>query len=177
MNLRYSIPNKLWYINNFLPYDMYKGIHNSIIKNRKTLPFKNTKGIWGNFLTENIDFPDRIEVENYKPFEDLITLIKHNPYHQISLTHKHISIIHYMKKDSGVQWHNDGGWKYGATLYLNNKWNKNWGGEFMFTSPEGHGFIPVVGNSLVIVKTPIEHKVNQICSPIMPRISVQIFMK
>ena len=177
MNLRYSIPNKLWYITNFLSYDMYKGIHNSIIKNRKNLSFRNTKGIWGDFLAENIEYPDRVEVENYKPFKHLITLVKHNPYFQIPLSNKDISIIHYMKKSSGVQWHNDGGWKYGATYYLNNKWNKNWGGEFMFTSPEGHGFIPVVGNSLVIVKTPIEHKVNQICSPIMPRISVQIFMK
>ena len=51
------------------------------------------------------------------------------------------------------------------------------GGEFMFTDEKGHGWLPVVGNSLVILKSPVVHKVNPVLSPIMPRISVQIFMK
>jgi Rps23 Pro-64 3,4-dihydroxylase Tpa1-like proline 4-hydroxylase len=47
----------------------------------------------------------------------------------------------------------------------------------MFTENNGHGWIPPVGNSLVIVKAPISHKVNPILSPVIPRISVQMFMK
>ena len=74
--------------------------------------------------------------------------------------------IHYLEKGTGINWHDDGSWTYGATYYLNNKWHKQWGGEFMFTDANGHGFLPVVGNSLVIVKAPIPHKVNPVLSPI-----------
>ena len=47
----------------------------------------------------------------------------------------------------------------------------------MFTDDNGHGWIPPVGNSLVIIKSPLTHKVNPVLSPIVPRITVQIFMK
>ena len=47
----------------------------------------------------------------------------------------------------------------------------------MFTSKNGHGYIPVVGNSLVLIKSPLEHKVNPVLSQIVPRVSVQMFMK
>ena len=47
----------------------------------------------------------------------------------------------------------------------------------MFADNVAHGFIPITGNSLVIVKSPFKHKVNPVLSPVMPRISVQIFMK
>ena len=85
--------------------------------------------------------------------------------------------IHYMKKGSGINWHNDYKWKYGATYYINRRWHPQWGGEFMFTDGAGHGWIPVTGNSLVIIKSPIQHKVNPVLTNIMPRISIQMFMK
>ncbi len=47
----------------------------------------------------------------------------------------------------------------------------------MFADTGGNSFIPVLGNSLVIVKAPIAHKVNPVLSPLIPRISVQMFMK
>ena len=47
----------------------------------------------------------------------------------------------------------------------------------MFTDDKGHGFLPYVGNSLVVVKSPLEHKVNPVRSKIIPRITVQMFMK
>ena len=81
-----------------------------------------------------------------------------------------------MQKSSGINWHSDETWKYGATYYLNNRWDRQWGGEFMFTNEDGHGYIPVVGNSLVIVKAPLTHKVNPVLTSTMPRISVQVFI-
>jgi Rps23 Pro-64 3,4-dihydroxylase Tpa1-like proline 4-hydroxylase len=47
----------------------------------------------------------------------------------------------------------------------------------MFKYKFSHGYLPCRGNSLVIVKTPLEHKVNPVLSPIMPRMSIQIFMR
>ena len=177
MKLSYSIPGKIWWITNFLDYNMYKGIHDAIIKERKKINLHTSEGVWPEYLINNIQPPKRTEVSNYQPFEQLKTLVRHNPYFQFPKLDHMSTTIHYMEKDAGINWHDDGVWKYGATFYINHKWHKQWGGEFMFTDNTGHGWIPLVGNSLVIVKAPIAHKVNPVLSPIMPRISVQIFMK
>tara|TARA_R100001086_G_scaffold56787_1_gene25672 strand:+ start:154 stop:684 length:531 start_codon:yes stop_codon:yes gene_type:complete len=176
VKLSYSIVGKVWWITNFLDYDMYKGIHDAILKERKKIKFHTSKGVWDDDLINNIEPPFRTEVSNYKPFEKLKTLVRHNPFFNLQADHM-ATTIHYMKKGAGINWHDDGKWKYGATYYINHKWHRQWGGEFMFTDNSGHGWIPPVGNSLVIVKAPIAHKVNPVLSPILPRISVQIFMK
>ena len=121
--------------------------------------------------------PERVGVSNYPPFETLKTLIKRNKFFSIPENIDMNTNIHYLKKDSGINWHNDGGATYGATFYLNKRWNRHWGGEFMFTDEKGHGWLPVVGNSLILVKSPLEHKVNTVLSPLIPRISIQLFMK
>ena len=178
MQLIYSIPDKLYYIKDFLSHDMYKGIHNAIIKERKKINLHTTKGIWSEDLINNIIPPLRTdEVRNYKPFEQLKVLVKHNAFFQLKNIEKISTTIHYMKKDSGINWHDDGDWTYGATYYVNNKWNLNFGGELMYNSENGHGYIPIVGNSLVIIKSPLEHKVNPVLSTIIPRISVQMFIR
>jgi hypothetical protein len=177
MKLSYSIPGKIWWITNFLDYRMYKGIHDAIIKERKKINLHTSKGLWSEDLINNIEPPMRVEVDNYLPFEKLKTLVRHNAHFKLNNVEKMSTTIHYMKKNAGINWHDDNTWKYGATYYINHRWLKQWGGEFMFTDNNGHGWIPPVGNSLVIVKAPITHKVNPVLSPIMPRISVQMFMK
>jgi len=177
MRLSYSIPKKLWLITDFLDYEYYKGIHNAIIKERDKINLNTVKGAWSNGLINNLVPPLRTEVSKYQPFERLKTLITNNIYFQISDITQISTIIHFMKKGSGINWHSDDTWRYGATYYLNHKWERQWGGEFMFTDEEGHGWIPPAGKSLVIIKSPIHHKVNPVLSPIMPRISVQVFIK
>ena len=176
MKLRYHIPDQLYYIQHFLDYNNYKGIHNSIFKERKKINLKSVGGTWDKSLIKNIEAPKRVEVSNYPPFEILKTLTKQNKFFQLQLK-KITTTIHYMEKGTGINWHSDNTWKYGATYYVNNRWSNQWGGEFMFTHNNGHGFIPVQGNSLLIVKAPINHKVNPVLSPTIPRISVQMFMK
>lgn len=36
-------------------------------------------------------------------------------------------------KGAGLAMHNDEGWKWAATVYLNREWNKNLGGTFLYT--------------------------------------------
>tara|TARA_R100001086_G_scaffold83262_2_gene40733 strand:- start:408 stop:941 length:534 start_codon:yes stop_codon:yes gene_type:complete len=177
MHLRYSIPGKMYWINNFLSYQMYKDIHSAIIKQRKKLKLHSAQGLWSEELTAFLEAPLRVEVNDYQPFEKLKTLTKFNPYLKLDDITKISTIIHYMKKGSGINWHNDGSWKYGATYYLNNRWDKKWGGEFMFTNENGHGFIPIEKNSLIIVKSPIDHKVNPVLISHMPRLTIQMFIK
>ena len=177
MKLSYSIPGKIWWITNFLDYNLYKGIHDAIFTERNKLNLHNSRKIWPNYLINNLEPPMRVNVKNYKPFEMLTALVKSNPYHQLDFEGKTTTTIHYMKKGAGINWHDDGKSKYGATFYINHRWHRGWGGEFMFTDNTGHGWIPPIGNSVVIVKSPLAHKVNPVLSPIMPRITVQIFIK
>tara|TARA_S200002703_G_scaffold66961_1_gene58116 strand:+ start:323 stop:856 length:534 start_codon:yes stop_codon:yes gene_type:complete len=177
MELGFSIPGKLWWIKNFLSYDMYKGIHNSVIKDRKRIELETSKGTWPKDLIRYSKPPLIKNRVNSVALEQLLTLIKHNAFYQLDEIKSHNFNVHYLEKDAGIDWHNDGGTKYGATYYLNNKWNKNWGGEFMFTDKDGHGWIPPVGNSLMLVKNPLEHKVNPVLTTTVPRISIQIFIK
>ena len=175
MKLAYQIPDKLWWIHEFLPFHFYRDLHNSIIKQRKKIKLHSAKGVWPDSLITNIEAPHRSEVKNYKPFEELKILVKHNPFFTLECN-KLATTIHSMQKGAGINWHDDGKWKYGATYYVNRRWDKQWGGEFMFKDKNSHGYIPLIGNSLVIVKAPLEHKVNQVLSPIMPRMSIQIFL-
>ncbi len=177
MKLCYSIPGKIWWIHEFLPNDVYKGIHNAIIKQRKQINLKSAEGAWDPNLFKHLNPPSRVEVNQYPPFEILKDKVKNNEFFQLPFVEKMTTTIHYMKNKSGINWHSDVSWKYGATYYINHRWNIHWGGEFMFADNAAHGFLPITGNSLVIVKSPFDHKVNPVLSPIMPRISVQMFMK
>ena len=83
MKLSYSIPGKIWWITNFLGNEMYKGIHNAIIKERNNINLQSVKGLWGEELINNLVPPMRTGVSNYKPFESLKALVKYNPYFQL----------------------------------------------------------------------------------------------
>ena len=41
---------------------------------------------------------------------------------------------------------------------------------------EANGFIPLVGNSIVIIKAPLAHKVTPVMKPRVPRKTIQIFV-
>lgn len=177
MKLVYSIPNKLYYIQNFLDYSTYKEIHNDIFKERKNINLHTSKGIWPEFLIKNIVPPKRVRVQNYPPLEKLKILTHHNKFYQLKNFKDIISNINYMEKGSGINWHSDADWTYGATYYINKRWNIQFGGELMFKSEKDHGYLPVIGNSLVLIKSPMDHKVNTVLSSLIPRISIQMFMK
>jgi len=178
MRLSYSIPNKLWWIHDFLDQENYKGIHNAIFKERGKINLHSVEKEWNKTLYDNIKtMPERVGVSDYPPFETLKNLIRKNDIFTLPAGMDMNTNIHYLKKDSDINWHNDGGATYGATWYLNRRWHPQWGGEFMFKDSAGHGFIPPTGNSLILVKSPFEHKVNTVLSPLIPRITVQLFMK
>ena len=177
MKLIYNLEDKLFYIQNFLPDYEYKRIHNEIFKEAKKLIYlEDASKTWKKFLLNNLKSPKRIEInENY--FQFYKTLLLHQPFIKLEkLNHKFNFMIYTMSKDSGINWHTDGHVEYGITYYLNKRWNKNWGGEFMFTHNGQNGYIPVVGNSLVIIKTPLQHKVNPVLTKYVSRITIQNFI-
>ena len=173
MRLAFQIPGQLYWIHNFLSDSQYARIHKAVHRERKQLKYSSSKGVWSNVLINNLRPPDRLPVDSiYFSFYE--TLLRHNPIYPID--GKIIYIIHNMKFGSGINFHNDNTFKYGLTYYLNRRWSAQWGGELMFRTKSQCGYLPVVGNSLVIVKSPLEHKVNPVLSSIVPRITIQSFV-
>lgn len=174
MRLVYQLEDKLFWIQNFLPNHEYKRIHNEMFKERKKLRYENTKETWNKGLINNLKPPTKLVIDpSYFNFYKILLL--HQPF--IKINEKDFGFtIHQMNKNSGINWHPDPHVHYGVTYYVNKRWNGDWGGEFMFQHKGNHGFIPVVGNSLIIIKTPMLHKVNTVLSPNIPRLSVQSFI-
>ena len=173
MKLAYHIPNKLYWIHDFLPYEQYKRIHSAIHKERKKLSYISTKGTWEPVLHKNLRPIEHVVVDN-KYFSFYETFLRHNPIHPID--GEIPFLIYKWGHGAGINWHGDANHTYGITYYINRRWNQHWGGEFMFKDNNQHGFIPVRGNSVIIVKNSCEHKVNPVLSPIVPRLTIQIFI-
>ena len=176
MKLIYSIPDKLFYIQNFLDYPTYKKIHCDVFRN-KLLELKSTKDVWQEPLKHgHKNYVEKLRLDNRnKCLQKIKILLETNPFHKVKIKNFN-PLIHSMKDGSGINWHNDYGKEYGITYYINKRWNLKFGGEFLFKTEKDNGFIPLVGNSLVIVKTPLMHKVTTVMEPLMPRKTIQIFI-
>ena len=175
MNLTFSIPDKLYYITNFLDYSTYKKLHYDIFKS-KLINLNSTEKYFGEYLIHGYkNFVDSTSLDtNYLPIKKIKILLENNPFHRIKFKNFKI-IIHSMKDGSGINWHTDKGHFYGITYYINRRWNPKFGGELLFADEDNKGFIPPVPNSLLIIKTPLQHKVAPVMKPLVPRKTIQIF--
>lgn len=85
--------------------------------------------------------------------------------------------LHIWNVGSHINWHTDGvGNRAAATIYLNEDWNVNWGGLFLYDN-NGHAswFNPQY-NYCVYFKSPMWHSVTMINrSAEYPRLSIQLF--
>jgi len=177
MKLIYHIPNKLYYIQQFLDYPSYKQLHKEIFD--KKLELYNTEKTWKSglkyghktFVAATCFDPDK-----HKILFKLKTLLQNNPFIKFDQNLRYNFIQHSMEDGSGINWHDDYGHEYGITYYLNRRWNKQFGGEFMFRHENSSGFIPLVGNSLLLLKAPLLHKVSSVLKPLIPRKTIQIFV-
>jgi Rps23 Pro-64 3,4-dihydroxylase Tpa1-like proline 4-hydroxylase len=182
MNLAFNFHNKLFWIHNFLPQSLYKELYSEIFKKRKEIVYKDTGVNWRTYKEEVDDMSKSFDQDNefYHTFFDRYhAFIKHQRFvNLINLKPK----SHLRKYQYGehLTWHSDEDKKhtreYAATFYFNHRWDPNWGGELMFKSEMGSGFIPVVGNSVVIVKTGLLHKVNPNLKKTHNRMSIQTWI-
>jgi Rps23 Pro-64 3,4-dihydroxylase Tpa1-like proline 4-hydroxylase len=74
-----------------------------------------------------------------------------------------------------IPWHNDGGWSFAMTIYLNKNWDKDFGGYFAFAHDNQIKCLPPAYNSSVFISAPLEHCVFQTVQNAPPRTTVQIF--
>ena len=177
MKLIYSIPNKIYYIQNFLDHSTYKKLHYDVFRNN-LIKLNSTKETWD----KNLMYGYKNNVKNselsidYNPIKKILILLKTNLFCKLNFK-KFVVVMHSMEDNSGINWHSDGDFhEYGITYYINRRWNEKFGGEFLFKDINCNGFIPLVGNSLVIIKTPLQHKVTPVMKSIVPRKTIQIFI-
>jgi hypothetical protein len=176
MKLIYQIPDKLYYIQNFLDYPTYKKLHYDIFKS-KLINLESTEQQWQKSLRhghKNFVKNTTLNIK-YEPLQKIKILLENNPFCKIKIKDFQ-PLIHSMENESGINWHDDFKKQYGITYYVNRRWNLKFGGEFLFTNKNANGFIPLVGNSLVIIKAPLIHKVAPVMKPVVPRKTIQIFV-
>jgi len=176
MKLVYHIPDKLYYIQNFLDYKTYKKLHYDVFRS-KDIHLDLASNSWQKeLLTGFKKSPERSDlIPEYYPLKKLNILLNTNSFHKVNQQITKF-VLHSMRDNSGINWHDDHNHKYGITYYINRRWNPKFGGEFLFMHEKANGFIPLVGNSVVIVKAPLYHKVTPIMKPIVPRKTIQIFI-
>lgn len=81
---------------------------------------------------------------------------------------------------SGINWHHDETDRMAATIYLNEFWDLNWGGLFLFQGENGQnsGWINPHFNRCVWFKSPLWHYVSLVSKAApYPRLSIQIFFR
>lgn len=85
--------------------------------------------------------------------------------------------MHIWQKGSGIRWHEDGtGNRIGVTIYMNRKWDVNWGGIFLYQKNGDNKWYCPEYNDCVYFESPLWHSVSIISNDIPePRMSVQLF--
>jgi len=80
--------------------------------------------------------------------------------------------IYKWPENSSIFWHDDGGWSYGFSYYLNEYWGPNWGGDLLVGTKH---FLQTVKNRLAVVNGPMSHRVTPIQKGAPDRITLQAF--
>ena len=97
--------------------------------------------------------------------------------------YRHLTcFMHVWLPGSKINFHHDAlpaeqGSRLSSTIYLNENWNADWGGLFLYDDPDlGKGWIYPQGNSMVWFMPPILHAISMVSADAaFPRLSVQMF--
>jgi Rps23 Pro-64 3,4-dihydroxylase Tpa1-like proline 4-hydroxylase len=172
MKLAYSYKDEIFWIQNFLSNEQYKLIHSAIIKSRNLIENKTTLS-WKQDNNSNSMY-----IFNKDIIKQYEILLKHQHFVKFINYNLNSHIRKYSYMES-LNWHDDKkdlSRKYAATYYINKNWNEQYGGELMFKDSCIKGFIPPLGNSLIIIKTGFRHKVNPVIIKNIPRFSIQTWI-
>ena len=89
-----------------------------------------------------------------------------------------IKIVFYIWHNfSYIPFHNDGMYEFGATVYLNEVWEEDWGGLFLYKENNKNKFIIPEFNNCVFNFNKTDHAVSMITAEAPYRTTLQIFAK
>ena len=153
MNLAFNFHDKLFWIHNFLPKNTYKEMYIELIKNRNKLNFKKTAVDWTKYTEEINDMSEsycQYESKKLNKYlEQFHIVLKYQPFVNILDSHLDSHIRKY-KYGQHLTWHSDD---------LGNR-----------------GYASILGNSIVIIKSGLHHKVNANLKKTHPRLSIQTWI-
>ena len=85
-------------------------------------------------------------------------------------------VIHILPPLSYITWHSDPHCKAALTIYLNDKWNDDWGGYLMYNEKDEIKAIKPERNLGVLQQTPVNHCVSTVNVGADNRVSLQFFL-
>lgn len=168
-------------VSNFLDEPTLLALRQKYENARGTPSFEvNNMGRWGAGLESGSYAPVLIlPLEDYKEY----FLEKYKSVHPDFADHKNLTVfMHIWLPGSQINFHHDDSSDHGnprlsSTIYINERWNWNWGGLFLYDDPDtGQGWVYPHSNSMVWFRPPIYHATSMITMDAeFPRLSIQLF--
>jgi len=182
MELAFNYNNKLFWIHNVLPPKLYKEMYTDFIKSRNKISFEKSTVDWRTYKEELDNMSSSFAQDKSSILLNYLNkyhiILKHNPFVNF-LNSEFKSHLRLTKYNQHLAWHDDNfhNRTYAVTYYFNKTWGESWGGELMFKDELGCGFVPVLGNSMCIVKVGLRHKVNAVLKKTHLRFSIQTWVQ
>jgi Rps23 Pro-64 3,4-dihydroxylase Tpa1-like proline 4-hydroxylase len=159
---------------NFLSEDLFGKLKlyvNNLMKEKKGA--FTTSLMWDEFLVNTSALIARYELQSSEI--EILSKIKKEVESKIPYVIKN-AVLHIMPQMSYINWHSDAHCKAAFTIYLNENWDKSWGGYLMYEEDGEIKAIKPEKNLAVLQKTPVNHCVSTVNVGAEYRISLQFFL-
>jgi hypothetical protein len=164
----------------FLPHELYIECYNYAMSkyNSHDMVFK-TNHVWDDCILHD---SNPILIHTLPDTDDLSIRLKSHILDNVELTFNNVSTtklsFYFYTSGAHIPWHNDNNHSGGITIYLNQEWNNDWGGAFLYsTNPSkmiDGGFYPKQ-NQAIIITDNLPHTVVPTTKYSDIRISIQCF--
>lgn len=138
--------------------------------------FHQSNEVWDRDVVED---SERVLVHQLagKPLEMICALLRQRGMIEDGGAHV---LLHAWTAGSYIPWHTDGRHRGAATVYLNDRWDAEWGGHFLHKTPDGAVGAPLVPkfNLGVSIGWTVPHCTTRVAPAAPePRYSLQVFRK
>jgi hypothetical protein len=118
----------------------------------------------------------KIYVINRKIDSELFDLISNKTKKVLNMENP-LMYFYYWENNSNINWHTDPAYLGGATIYLNKKWDRDWGGYFIYEKDKKLGVEIPSFNKCVFQFGSVPHATTPLSNGAPIRKTLQIFFK
>jgi hypothetical protein len=119
----------------------------------------------------------RVIIYNIEPIidQELFEIISKKIQNEFKMRIKG-ACFYYWLNNSNINWHNDGSHAAAVTIYLNKKWDRDWGGYFIYENDNNLGIEMPEYNKCIFQSGGIPHSTTPVTNEIKPRKTLQMFL-
>jgi Rps23 Pro-64 3,4-dihydroxylase Tpa1-like proline 4-hydroxylase len=165
----------------FLPFDLLNELQEFADKVNQmdvnsVSGFKTNKTDWEESIIQKSEALKIYTIEAEDDI-DLITRVKQQISNQIGWKPDGPIMLYFWPPGSYIPWHDDGHMNAGFTLYLNEFWDKDWGGLFLYEYGPENNIIGVTPNEnmAILQEGGVQHAITTINKGANIRITLQAF--